>query len=322
MGVSKIFRVVEVKNNDLFVLYDVECGGVCCCSKYTINQLMQDYGAKIEGVTVTEKGIRAQELGLDGKVRAKKAPIICEDETKRSAATIMRGLDEKHYPRVKQERRGKGSIVKLSYITRRSKQRVEGAMAIQYDNDTFLLEDMGVLLRAAHPELKIENYAATADEIKYMEYINSKYDEKEGLRLEIGKRREEIKKKIEALNKEVSELDERCEKVDASIKKEVREAYLNRKYSGITGDERVRYSFTGRVQGELIPEEAVPYLLKRTKRRLLYTHGLGYRNPTTHNKPITLEQALQVIKENSWFDIDATHDDYIHINTYSDNDMY
>lgn len=322
MSVTKIYRVVEVKSNDLFVLYDVECGGVCCCSKYTINQLMQDYGAKVEGVTVTPKGIRVQEVGLDGKVRAKKAPIICEDEIKRSAVTIIKGLDEKHYPRVKQERRSKGSVVKLSYIAKRSKQRVEGAIAIQYDNAKFLLEDMRVLLRAEHPELKIESYAATADEIKYMEYIRSKYDEKEGLRLEIEKRREEIKKKIEALNKEIAELDARGEKAGAAIKKEVREAYLDRRYSWITGEEKVRYSFTGRISGDLIPEEAVPYLLKRTKRRLLYTRGLEYRNPATHNKPITLEQALQIIQENIMFDIDATHDDYIHISTYSENDMF
>lgn len=316
------FIVVEVKGKDLFTVYDTENKGVCCCSSYTLLQLL-DMGHEIIGCIKKPNGrLSVFECGLDGKQRAKKASVICTDETKRSATTIARGLDEKHYPRTKQERRGSGSIVKLNYMSKQTNTQVMGKLAIQYDIDTFILEEMTILKRSVHPEMKIENYAATEEESQYMQYVYDKYEQKERVRTEINKSREEINKKITELNKQLDDLNNKWQNTEKTIKNEVRTAYLDRKYAGITGNEKVRYSFTGRVQGNLIPEEAVPYLIKRTKRKLLYTHGLSYRSPTTHNEPVTAERALQIIKTYGWYDIDATHDDYIHINTYSDNDMW
>lgn len=108
-GVIMQFIIVEIKQKDLYTIYDVENKGVCCCSTYTLAQL-QSAGHKITGFTVNSDGkYGVKECGLDGKPRTKKAPIICADETKRSAVTIAKGLDEKHYPRVKQERSGEAA---------------------------------------------------------------------------------------------------------------------------------------------------------------------------------------------------------------------
>lgn len=104
------FIVVEIKQKDLYTIYDADNKGVCCCSAYTLAQL-QALGHTIIGFNTVAAGrISVKECGLDGKPREKKAPVICTDETKRSASTIARGLDEKHYPRVKQERNSTQSI--------------------------------------------------------------------------------------------------------------------------------------------------------------------------------------------------------------------
>lgn len=66
---------------------------------------------------------------------------------------------------------------------------------------------------------------------------------------------------------------------------------------------------------------AIDYALASGK-PFKYTHGLGYRNPTTHNKPISLEEATKIMTEpGEWLDIDE-RDDCIHLNTYSSNDMW
>ena len=66
--------------------------------------------------------------------------------------------------------------------------------------------------------------------------------------------------------------------------------------------------------------DAKDYILK-TDKPLKYTHGLGYRGPTTHNKPIDKEEAIRIIDNGGFLDI-TEYDDYIHLNTYSDNDMW
>lgn len=58
-----------------------------------------------------------------------------------------------------------------------------------------------------------------------------------------------------------------------------------------------------------------------TSKPLKYTFGLGYRNPTTHNKPISKDEAIKIIDTKSLLDIEE-HDDYVHLNAYSANDMW
>ena len=57
-----VLRLVEVKSNNLYVLYDADGKGVCCCTKYTINQLLNDYNQTIDGVTKTPSGLKIQEV--------------------------------------------------------------------------------------------------------------------------------------------------------------------------------------------------------------------------------------------------------------------
>ena len=67
-------------------------------------------------------------------------------------------------------------------------------------------------------------------------------------------------------------------------------------------------------------EDAVNYALNADK-PFKHTHGFGYKNPTTHNKPISKEDAIRIMTNNSMIDI-SEREDCIHLNTYSGMDMY
>lgn len=58
-----------------------------------------------------------------------------------------------------------------------------------------------------------------------------------------------------------------------------------------------------------------------TDKPLQYTYGLGYRHPTIDHKPITKEEALKIIDEQSLLDIDE-YENYVYLNAYSSNDMW
>lgn len=80
----------------------------------------------------------------------------------------------------------------------------------------------------------------------------------------------------------------------------------------------LKYSFMGRYS-ECSKEEAIE-LLKETDKQILYTHGLGYREPTINKVPVSKEKALEYADE-SLVDI-TEYEDYIHVNTYSGNDLF
>lgn len=61
--------------------------------------------------------------------------------------------------------------------------------------------------------------------------------------------------------------------------------------------------------------------ISETNKPIKYTYGLGYRNPTINHVPITKERAMEIIDTESLLDIDE-HEDYIHLNAYSANDMW
>lgn len=61
--------------------------------------------------------------------------------------------------------------------------------------------------------------------------------------------------------------------------------------------------------------------IAKTEKPFKYTNGLAYRNPTTHNKPITREFAMEILTKEDFLVI-TEHDDYVHLNTYSSNDMF
>lgn len=55
----------------------------------------------------------------------------------------------------------------------------------------------------------------------------------------------------------------------------------------------------------------------------LLTVGLAYRNPRTHNKPMTAQQLAKYIRQHGrsyWWDV--TDDGALHASAYSANDMF
>lgn len=72
--------------------------------------------------------------------------------------------------------------------------------------------------------------------------------------------------------------------------------------------------------GTLDRKEAMK-LVSDTDKKLVYTYGYEYRNPITHRKPITLDEAIDKIKNESLLDI-TEEEDCIHLNAFSSNDMW
>ena len=72
--------------------------------------------------------------------------------------------------------------------------------------------------------------------------------------------------------------------------------------------------------GTLNKEKAKEYINTSSK-PCQYTYGLGYRNPTINHNPISKIEAMEIIDRESFLDIDE-YEGYIHLNAYSDNDMW
>lgn len=72
--------------------------------------------------------------------------------------------------------------------------------------------------------------------------------------------------------------------------------------------------------GTLDREKAIE-VIKNTDKPCEYTYGYAYRNPTTHNKPISRDEAIRIVNEESLLDIDE-FENRIHLNAFSSNDMW
>ena len=62
-------------------------------------------------------------------------------------------------------------------------------------------------------------------------------------------------------------------------------------------------------------------IINGTDKEIRYTYGYTWKNPTTYRKPISKAEALKIIDTQSYLDADDTHG-YIHLNAFSENDMY
>lgn len=60
--------------------------------------------------------------------------------------------------------------------------------------------------------------------------------------------------------------------------------------------------------------------LRKTEKRIEYTFGLAYRHPTTFHKPITAKEAIEALEDYTT-EVDE-FDNYIHVNSYSANDLW
>jgi len=61
--------------------------------------------------------------------------------------------------------------------------------------------------------------------------------------------------------------------------------------------------------------------MKQTDKPFKFTYGLGYRHPITYKVDMTREDAIKKLLGNGLVDV-TEEDDYIHVNEFSDNDMW
>ena len=61
--------------------------------------------------------------------------------------------------------------------------------------------------------------------------------------------------------------------------------------------------------------------LEETPKPIKHTQGLRFRRTTIHKVPVNREKAIKLFKENGLCDV-TEHDDYVHVNTFSGNDMW
>lgn len=66
--------------------------------------------------------------------------------------------------------------------------------------------------------------------------------------------------------------------------------------------------------------EVLEYVANSTK-PMKHTHGFGYRNPSINRRDIPLSTALHLVENECYVDV-SEYDDYIHINTFSEMDMW
>jgi hypothetical protein len=198
-------KIVEIKGPDLYTIYDSDNGGVCCCSRYTILQLINEFKQDIDGVSIDSKGrLSVTEVGLDGTVRLKKAPILCTAITKRSATTIIKGLDEKHYTRVKQERRSAGSYVELTYVLNSSEHTRK---AIQTAPAAYVTTD-GCVINSTQQNVKIASVSVCTPSDDEKQLLDTLYT--------MMQQQQAIKAKVQA---DCNVIDKQAAKLDAEITK-------------------------------------------------------------------------------------------------------
>ncbi len=67
--------------------------------------------------------------------------------------------------------------------------------------------------------------------------------------------------------------------------------------------------------------EKLKEFIDETEKPIRYTYGFGYRNPTIHKILIDKEKAMKIVKDEYYLDAEE-FSDYIHLNAYSNNDMW
>lgn len=61
--------------------------------------------------------------------------------------------------------------------------------------------------------------------------------------------------------------------------------------------------------------------VRETTKPILFTYGLIFRKPTTYRKPITVSEAMEIIRKEGFLDADE-EPDCIHLNAFSETDMW
>ena len=317
------FSIIEVKDKDLFVIYDMENKGACCCTKYTITELLK-MGHNICGAKIVNGRLKIVECDLNGNIRNKKAPHCCDDLTKRSASTISKGLTEKQYPRVKQNRSGlkgeydAGTI--FFWNTVNSEGKKISLYAVMLPNGC-VVRSNGDIIPASEVNKDISKFEPLTNvnpEIKagLMEIYNNTLKRME-IDADIQGLKDEIYKLEMKKSTLISEKDYVVKKLRSSIDDNIFQNKVSKMKESVTGKEIEDMSF---YDGTLDRARAVA-IIEKSSRKCVYTYGLSYRNPTTHNAPRTKKEAIAIVRNGSLVDVHFRKD-VISINEYSANDMW
>ena len=317
------FSIIEVKDKDLFVIYDMENKGACCCTKYTVTELLK-MGHNICGAKIVNGRLKIVECDLNGNIRNKKAPNCCDDLTKRSPSTISKGLTEKQYPRVKQNRSGlKGEYAAgtiFFWNTVNSEGKKISSYAVMLPNGCVVRSNGNVIL-SSEVNKDIANFeplTTVNPEIRegLMEIYNNTLKRME-IDADIQGLKDEINKLEMKKSTLISEKDYVVKKLRSSIDDNIFQNKVSKIKESVTGKEIEDMSF---YDGTLDRARAVA-IIEKSSRKCVYTYGLSYRNPTTHNAPRTKKEAIAIVRNGGFVDVHFRKD-VISINEYSANDMW
>lgn len=106
-----------------------------------------------------------------------------------------------------------------------------------------------------------------------------------------------------------------CSDISRAMSAERVQKELSKK---VTGKEIMKMSF----YNDTLDRNLAWAIIKKTKRPLVYTHGLVYRNPTTLRKPISVLEAQEIVlQKGNLLDI-SFNSENVHLNTFSGSDMW
>lgn len=73
--------------------------------------------------------------------------------------------------------------------------------------------------------------------------------------------------------------------------------------------------------GKFVTKEEVIEYINKVGKEIKTTHGFSWKNPTTYKVTIEKETAINLIKKSCLIDI-TEEEEFIHLNTFSSNDMW
>lgn len=148
-------------------------------------------------------------------------------------------------------------------------------------------------------------------------------------RIELSRKEEDAKGKLALLIKEKDAVEDlildceherrkllaECQKNSDAISYQVAE---EKEFENCTGEEVLKMSF----YDSSLERARAAAIIRKSKRPIVYTHGYGWKNPTTYRKSIDKETALSIVRDTgNYLDIQFEEKE-IHVNTFSGNDLY
>lgn len=85
----------------------------------------------------------------------------------------------------------------------------------------------------------------------------------------------------------------------------------------------IKMSFAAGHNGDWEPLDRSKLInfIENTDKRIEYTYGFTYRNPTTCHKVVDKDEAINIVSSQGFLDAEE-FEDYLHLNAFSANDMW